>query len=151
MCPEQLAGRPVDARSDLYSAAMVIHEALTGHLPYVTGKTFAELCPEAPPSLSQILEQCLKPNPNERPASAVEVYLRLQELGKASGILLLPPGAMEKLLSTQQQQQRVHEQPTLPYMPAGGGRRVWLWRGLVLAALAAAAGLTVYGLMTWLQ
>jgi serine/threonine-protein kinase len=149
MSPEQLAGRPVDARSDLYSGAMVIHEALTGHLPYVSGKSFAELCPEAPPSLGQLLEQCLKPNPNERPASAVEVYLRLQELGKASGILLLPPGAMEKLLSTQQQQQ-VHEQPTLPYMPAGGKSRRWVWVG-VFAALAVIAALTVYGLMTWLH
>src|ERR671938_555272 len=37
MSPEQLAGQPVDARSDIYSAALVIHEALTGQLPYVGG------------------------------------------------------------------------------------------------------------------
>src|SRR5262245_58926354 len=35
MAPEQLAGQPVDLRADLYSAAVVIHEALTGKLPYV--------------------------------------------------------------------------------------------------------------------
>src|SRR5207253_7790866 len=29
MSPEQLAGQPVDARSDVYSAALVLHEALT--------------------------------------------------------------------------------------------------------------------------
>src|SRR5262249_5453139 len=34
MSPEQLAGQPVDARSDLYSAALVVHESLTGQLPY---------------------------------------------------------------------------------------------------------------------
>ena len=99
MSPEQLAGQPVDARSDLYSAAVVIHEALTGQLPYVSGKKLCELCPEASPQLQDLLDQCLKPNPAERPASAVEVYLRLQELGKASGILLLPPGAMDKLVA----------------------------------------------------
>src|SRR5439155_1819293 len=33
MSPEQLAGLPVDARSDLYSIAMVMHEAMTGKLP----------------------------------------------------------------------------------------------------------------------
>jgi serine/threonine protein kinase len=148
MSPEQLAGQPVDARSDLYSAAMVIHEAMTGTLPYVTGKTLAELCPDAPPSLCQLIDQCLKPNPNQRPANAVEVYLRLQELGKASGILLLPPGAMEKLLASQQ---RVHEQPTVTYVPPGGKTSAWLWRGLLLVGLAGVAALAVYGLMNWLQ
>jgi serine/threonine protein kinase len=99
MSPEQLAGEIADARSDLYSAALVIHEALTGVLPYTTDRKLTELCPEATPSLQELLEHCLKKDPNERPTSAVEVYLRLQELGKASGILLLPPGAMEKLAS----------------------------------------------------
>jgi serine/threonine-protein kinase len=101
MSPEQLAGSPVDARSDLYSAAVVIHEALTGQMPFITGKSFQELCPEAPLSLANLLSECLRPNPNDRPKSAVEVYLRLQELGKASGILLLPPGAIEKLVAAQ--------------------------------------------------
>jgi serine/threonine protein kinase len=146
MSPEQLAGQPVDARSDLYSAAMVIHEALTGHLPYVSGKSLAEHCPEAPPSLCQLLDQCLRPNPNERPAGAVEVYLRLQELGKASGILLLPPGAMEKLLSTQ----KVHEQPTVTYVPPWARKKVWLKWGLIVAVAAAAVGLAIYGLTNWL-
>src|SRR5205823_5636100 len=114
----------------LYSAAMVTHEALTGKLPFVTGKSFKELCPDAPPDLGPILEQCLKPNPNERPGTAVEVYLRLQELGKASGILLLPPGAMEKLLA---ERQHTPSDPTLTFVgrkPTGAGR----WWLLLLVA-----------------
>ncbi len=110
MSPEQLAGQPVDARSDLYSAALVIHEALTGQLPYVGGKRLVELCPEATPALQDLLDQCLKPNPGERPPTAVEVYLRLQELGKASGILLLPPGAMDRLVAA-----RKASDPTVAY------------------------------------
>jgi serine/threonine-protein kinase len=136
MSPEQLAGHPVDARSDLYSAAMVIHEALTGQLPFLSGKTLTELCPEAPQALADVLNQCLKPNPNERPASAVEVYLRLQELGKASGILLLPPGAMEKLLSARTSQ---HEHSTVTYVAAKPGH-LKLWLGLAGAALALGVG-----------
>src|SRR5205807_369639 len=96
----QLAGAPVDARSDLYSAALVLHEALTEQMPFITGKSLQELCPEAPAPLADLLSQCLRPNPNDRPKSAVEVYLRLQELGKASGILLLPPGVMDKLVAS---------------------------------------------------
>jgi hypothetical protein len=139
MSPEQLAGQPVDARSDLYSAALVIHEALTAQLPYVSGKKLCELCPEASPSLQDLLDQCLKPNPAERPPSAVEVYLRLQELGKASGILLLPPGAMDKLVAARQA-----NQPTIAYVPPearGRPRRLLLAAAAVLLVLVAAAAL----------
>jgi tRNA A-37 threonylcarbamoyl transferase component Bud32 len=97
MSPEQLAGHPLDTRSDLYSAALVIYEALTATLPYVSQKRLCDLCPDLPPELESILDQCLQQNPADRPASALEVYLRLQEPCKASGVLLLPPGAMDKL------------------------------------------------------
>jgi serine/threonine protein kinase len=100
MSPEQLAGHTVDARTDLYSSGLVIYEALTGKLPTLTGKSLIELMPEAPTALSQLLDHCLKPNAEERPATAVEVYLRLQELGRASGIVLLPPGALNTLLAS---------------------------------------------------
>src|SRR5262249_12688027 len=136
MSPEQLAGHEVDHRSDLYSAAMVIHEALTGQLPFVTGKSFAQLCPQAPPSLGELLEHCLKPNPADRPGSAIDVYLRLQELGKASGILLLPPGAMDRLLA------RGAADSTKTYVPTEPGRFTsWLAIILTVGGLALVAGL----------
>jgi serine/threonine-protein kinase len=136
MSPEQLAGQPVDARSDLYSAAMVVHEALTGHLPHVSGRKLSELCPEAPQAFQELLMHCLQPNPMERPASAVEVYLRLQDLGKASGILLLPPGALEKLSAA-----RRSEEPTVAYVP--DEKRRWRWW------LLGAVGVVVLALLVW--
>jgi serine/threonine-protein kinase len=145
MSPEQLAGNPVDARSDIYSTAVVIHEALTGHVPYVSGKKLTDYCPDASPQLQDLLDQCLKPNPNERPASAIEVYLRLQELGKASGILLLPPGAMDKLVASRQVQQ-----PTVAYVPTVApwwGSR-WVTAGLVVALLI--LGGLLWALIHWL-
>src|SRR5205807_1750367 len=83
----------------------------------VSGKKLTELCPDASPQLQALLDQCLKPNPAERPAGAIEVYLRLQELGKASGILLLPPGAMDKLVASRQVQT-----PTVVYTPKDRSR-----------------------------
>jgi serine/threonine protein kinase len=113
MSPEQLAGQPVDARSDIYSAALVMFESLTCQLPYTSGKRLSELCPEAPTAFEDMIGACLKPEPRERPVSAVEVYLRLQELGKASGILMLPPGALDKLL-----EQRPSEATTVTLVPS---------------------------------
>jgi tRNA A-37 threonylcarbamoyl transferase component Bud32 len=138
MSPEQLAGQSVDVRSDLYSAALVIHEALTGQLPYVSGKKLCELCPEASPVLQDLLDHCLKPNPAERPAGAVEVYLRLQDLGKASGILLLPPGVLDKLGSA-----RTTSEPTVAYVPetvtrARKRRRILVGAAVLLVVLGLA-------------
>jgi serine/threonine protein kinase len=42
MSPEQTQGRPVDARSDLWSMAIITFEALTGRLPY-TAQTLPDL------------------------------------------------------------------------------------------------------------
>ena len=140
MSPEQLAGQPVDHRTDLYSAALVIHEALTGQLPYIQSKKLCELCPDATPALQDLVEQCLKPNPADRPPTAVEVYLRLQELGKASGILLLPPGAMDRLVAA-----RKANEPTVQYNP-GGTRR----KRRMLIGLGAVALLAVLAVVGWL-
>jgi serine/threonine-protein kinase len=145
MSPEQLAGNPVDVRSDLYSTAVVIHEALTGQVPYVSGKKLMDYCPDASPQLQTLIDQCLKPNPAERPASAIEVYLRLQELGKASGILLLPPGAMDKLVASRQA-----AEPTVAYKPAESAKS-WRWLAFVALglALALAGALGVWALIHW--
>ena len=141
MSPEQLAGNPVDARSDLYSIAVVIHEALTGQVPYVSGKKLLDYCPDASPQLQTLLDQCLKPNPADRPASAIEVYLRLQELGKASGILLLPPGAMDKLVASRQA-----TEPTIAYTPKAPAKSR---RGIVLIVLAAVLLVVLGALGAW--
>ena len=142
MSPEQLAGQPLDARSDLYSAAVVIHEAITGQLPYVSGKKLCQLCPDATPALEAVLDQCLKPSPAERPSGALEVYLHLQELGKASGVLLLPPGALEKLATARRNSgdhTMAAENATTETLPGSGGRPSKGVRRLLIALGAALA------------
>ncbi len=131
MSPEQLAGRPLDVRSDLYSAALVVHEALTGQLPYVTGKSLCELCPEASPLMQELLDRCLKPNPAERPANAVEVYLQLRDLSDANDIPLLPEDARDERIAS-----RTASEPTLAYQKplARNRRRFFAALALIVAS-----------------
>ena len=133
MAPEQLAGQRVDARTDLYAAGLVIFEAITGQLPYIQHKKLTEMCPEATPQFQAMLEKCLERVPHDRPKGALEVYLQLQELGKASGVLLLPPGALSKLLAS-----RKSDDSTVTHTPARPGwyRRKWLIGAGTVALLA---------------
>ncbi len=145
MSPEQLAGQVVDTRTDLYSAAAVIHETLTGQMPYVGGKKLTELCPEATPVLQDLLDQCLKPNPADRPPTALEVYLRLQEFGKASGVLLLPPGALERLAAA-----RNASEPTVTYKQ-DVAKKSFLVRHRLTLGVAAALWLVLLAIVVkWL-
>ena len=85
MSPEQLAGQPVDARSDIFSVGVVIFEALTGKLPF-SGASYAERVASAEreiehldgalagePEIQAILRKCLARNPEDRYRSATEL------------------------------------------------------------------------------
>ncbi|MEO7454757.1 MAG: protein kinase [Gemmatimonadaceae bacterium] len=82
--PEQAAGEPVDARSDLYSLGITGYYALTGRLPF-DGETSAEVvtqhlmaippsitsvAPSVPPRLAAAVERCLHKEPIRRYRSA---------------------------------------------------------------------------------
>jgi TonB family protein len=93
--PEQLAGDPVDARSDLYSFGLVLYELLTGRSPFA-GSSFLELLaarlqeplsfaasdPEArvPPALREIVLRLLARRPEDRFSDAGELAEALGEL-----------------------------------------------------------------------
>jgi serine/threonine-protein kinase len=91
MSPEQAKGRPVDARSDVFSFGVMIYELCTGARPFA-GATPAELfakldCDEpAPPSrldpsvpaaLERVVLRCLAKDPAARYADAGAVLLDL--------------------------------------------------------------------------
>ena len=91
MSPEQALGRPVDARSDLYTVGVVLFELLTGQRPFV-GRDAADvmhrhvsaepprpstLRPDLPEYLDRVVLACLAKRPERRPASAADLYAAL--------------------------------------------------------------------------
>jgi serine/threonine-protein kinase len=87
MSPEQLAGREVTVRSDVYALGLVLYELFTGRRPF-TGRTLAELrrqheteTPERPsglvedidPAVETAILKCLEKDPRRRPPSALLV------------------------------------------------------------------------------
>lgn len=95
MPPEQLMGEPVDARSDLYAAGVVLYECLTGQLPFNAGSVISlvakllkedarppqEVNPEIPPALSALVLRLLAKRPEDRVQTAVDLGLQLAALG----------------------------------------------------------------------
>ncbi len=72
MSPEQAEGRPVDARSDLYSLAVVYHELLTGAAPDGFLEPPRRLRREIPPHIDEAVVRALDPEPSARFPGAAE-------------------------------------------------------------------------------
>jgi serine/threonine protein kinase len=88
MSPEQVLSQPVDPRSDLYSAATVLYEMLTGRTPFDERRgeflvrrdqveapppPVRTLLPQAPPVLDVLFARALAKDPALRFDSAVEM------------------------------------------------------------------------------
>ncbi len=80
MSPEQVDGKPLDGRTDLYSFGVVLYECLTGTVPFKSPNTYTlltniryephrpvrERAPEVPPWLSEVVDRCLAKKPEDR-------------------------------------------------------------------------------------
>jgi predicted Ser/Thr protein kinase len=91
MAPEQLAGREVTAKSDLYALGLVLYEIFTGRRAF-EAETLAEIVrvrnekvvsnpsswvKDLDPAVERVIMRCLEAEPAKRPASALAVAAAL--------------------------------------------------------------------------
>jgi predicted Ser/Thr protein kinase len=77
MAPEQLAGKEVSVRSDIYALGLVLHEMFTGKRRGETETTPTALVKDLDPAVERVILRCLDADPRNRPASALAVAAAL--------------------------------------------------------------------------
>jgi serine/threonine protein kinase/WD40 repeat protein len=91
MAPEQLEGKPPDARTDLWALGAILYEMLTGKRPFEATSavgvmtaimereppSIASLQPLTPPSLDRVVRSCLEKDPDARWQAASDVAREL--------------------------------------------------------------------------
>jgi serine/threonine protein kinase len=94
--PEQLQGKEIDLRSDLYSLGLILYELFAGSPPFaveddsfvswyrahneLTPRPMAEANPKrsVPTDIEQIILKCLAKNPQDRPHNCLEISQQLE-------------------------------------------------------------------------
>jgi serine/threonine protein kinase len=92
IAPEQIQGKPVDSRSDLYALGCVLYQCLTGVVPFPRDETAAQMWahvhddppsvtarrPDLPPQIDAIVAKAIAKQPEDRYTTCRELALALR-------------------------------------------------------------------------
>ncbi|MDQ3162073.1 MAG: Stk1 family PASTA domain-containing Ser/Thr kinase, partial [Actinomycetota bacterium] len=172
LSPEQARGAPVDQTSDLYSTGIVLHELLTGTVPF-TGDSAVEIAmkhlsqtpdppsshrSEIPRDLDYVVLRALGKDPSDRYHSAEEMDSDLERIGRGVGVSAETAEAATSVLSRAEIPEaitnvRSRGAPPTAYTPGRfyeydetrRRRSVWPWLlALLVLALALVGGFFAY-------
>jgi hypothetical protein len=94
MSPEQVTGRPIDARTDIFALGIILYELASGRRPFAaasgaelmsailreTPRPISELRPDLPQDLVHAISRCLEKDPAARFPSALALLDELRRL-----------------------------------------------------------------------
>ena len=107
MSPEQVQGKGVDHRSDIFSFGCILYEAATRRRAFAADSDIEtmhkilkdkpvpieELNPEAPAELRRLIRRCLAKSPEQRLQSMKDLAIELNELAEEYDELSIPSGS----------------------------------------------------------
>lgn len=139
MSPEQIRGEPVDARSDIFSFGLVLHECITGKSPFerqtaveIMAAILREDPPELPetvsPALREIVWHCLEKDAERRFHSARDLGFALRTVSVAPSRV----SGAQSVIAAGPEKRRISK---------------WILRGAAAAVFFLLAGITVRHLL----
>src|SRR5439155_25203160 len=124
MSPEQVTGKQIDARSDIFSLGVMIYEMATGRKPFIGDSVITitynivNMNPSPlgglPPAVDQVIRRAMRKNPQERYGTAAEMA---REILAAIGQARAMPAGMPRPASPSTQ---VVARPQYPPPAASG-------------------------------
>ena len=110
MSPEQVRGKEVDHRADIFAFGAILYEMLTGKRAFHRGtsaETMTAILNEEPPSISQavqaappglqrVIHRCLEKNPEQRFHSASDLAFALESLSDSGSAPVAAPSQQSR-------------------------------------------------------